>query len=162
MVKFWTKISSAVAIMAFGGIATFSAALADDLGPLNPFSRYASPQTGVLAVQTKFDTDSDKVRVIIYDNELAFLEEAAHRYDILLDDTGLAVLDLADLSPGEYAIVVYLDENEDGRLNRNLLGRPKEPFMFSNGVKPKFRKPLFSEAKVGIENGKVIVITLDK
>jgi len=47
-------------------------------------------------------------------------------------------------------------------LNRGkVIGRPKEPLAFSNGVKPKLRKPRFEEAKVDVVPGSVVVLTLD-
>jgi uncharacterized protein (DUF2141 family) len=72
------------------------------------------------------------------------------------------VLALGDLAPGEYAFAAYLDENGDGKLNRGkVLGRPKEPVAFSNGVKPKLRKPRYDETKVSVAPGSVVVITLE-
>ena len=46
-------------------------------------------------------------------------------------------------------------------LNRGkVLGRPKEPVAFSNGVVPKLRKPRYDETKVAVAPGSVVVITL--
>ncbi|MBB5517534.1 DUF2141 domain-containing protein [Amphiplicatus metriothermophilus] len=102
------------------------------------------------------------VRLMVYDDPGAFLEETAAKYEARLDDEGVARLSLAALAPGPYAFVAYLDENGDGRLNRGgLLGRPKEPYAFSNGVKPKLRRPRFEEAKIDVAPGAVVVITLE-
>ncbi|QFZ55335.1 DUF2141 domain-containing protein [Oceanihabitans sp. IOP_32] len=35
-------------------------------------------------------------------------------------------------------------------MNRNLIGIPKEPFGFSNNMKPKFAKPTFEECKFSL------------
>ena len=74
---------------------------------------------------------------------------------------GVAYVLLYGLEPGDYAIAAYLDENGDGVLNRgSVLGRPKEPIAFSNGARPSLRAPRFSEARVILEPGSVITITL--
>ncbi|KAF7764826.1 hypothetical protein PCIT_b0909 [Pseudoalteromonas citrea] len=49
---------------------------------------------------------------------------------------------VADLDPGQYAVMVYQDLNGDGKLGRNLMGIPNEPYGFSNNPRlmgpPKF------------------------
>lgn len=39
-----------------------------------------------------------------------------------------------DLSPGDYAVAAFHDRNGDGKLARNILGIPTEPYGFSNNV----------------------------
>ncbi len=130
---------------------------------VNLFSVYADPAIPVAAVQTTFDVDPGKaIRLAVYDSKEAFLENATVKHQALVDARGLAVLPLGGLAPGEYAFAVYLDLNGDGKLNRGkIFGRPKEPVAFSNGAKAKLRKPRFDEAKVTVEPGGVVVITLN-
>ncbi|VAW07228.1 hypothetical protein MNBD_ALPHA05-1841 [hydrothermal vent metagenome] len=130
---------------------------------VNLFSVYADPLIPVAAIQTTFDVVPGKaIRLAVYDSEEAFLENARAKHQAPVDARGLAVLPLAGLEPGEYAFAVYLDLNGDGKLNRGkFLGRPKEPVAFSNGAKAKLRKPRYDEAKVTVEPGSVVVITLN-
>lgn len=130
---------------------------------MNIFAKYADPSQAVAAVKTEFHAMAGQaVRLTIYDSEEGFLERARAKREALLDEDGVAVLPLADLEPGEYAFAAYLDENGDGVLNRGkILGRPKEPVAFSNGVKPKLRKPRYDETKIAIGPGSVVVITLE-
>ena len=96
------------------------------------------------------------------DSEEAFLDRAAAKFEAIVGEDGVAVLSLANLAPGAYVFVAYYDANGDGRLNRGgMLGRPKEPFAFSNGVRPKLRRPRFDEAKVEVDRGAVVVIELE-
>ena len=44
---------------------------------------------------------------------------------------------IRDVPRGEYALMVYHDENENGRLDKNFIGIPTEPLGFSNRYKPK-------------------------
>jgi uncharacterized protein (DUF2141 family) len=54
-----------------------------------------------------------------------------------------------DLPPGTYALGVFHDENDNGKLDTNFLGVPREGFGFSNN--PTFlRKPTFKESSFEI------------
>ena len=86
---------------------------------------------------------------------------ASIKHQGTLDETGLALVNLRGLKPGQYSFAAYLDENGDGKLNRSAIGIPKEPIAFSNGFVPKLRKPAFEETKVDVERGSVVVITLE-
>lgn len=44
---------------------------------------------------------------------------------------------LTNLVEGEVALLVYLDENENGFIDRNFIGIPKEPLGFANEYSPK-------------------------
>lgn len=135
--------------------------LADDLPLGNPFLRYANPDHAVLAIQTKFDIENGYVRVSIYRSNEEFLNTPALRFEGELDETGFALFSLEDLEPHQYSFIVYLDENTDGQLNRNFIGRPKEPYIFSNDIVPALRKPTFEETKVDVGPGQVVVLTLE-
>lgn len=54
------------------------------------------------------------------------------------------------LSPGEYAVAVIHDDNEDGKLNTGLLGIPKEGFGFSRNPKIGMSAPKFEETAVHV------------
>lgn len=152
----------AVTITVAAWTLTAAAASADNAPGLERFAPSTDAEAVVLAVRAAATSADGAVRLIVYDSAAAFLEQAAAKYEARLDPAGVARLPLADLAPGAYAFVAYLDENGDGRLNRGgLLGLPKEPYAFSNGVKPKLRRPRFEEAKVDVVPGAVVVITLE-
>ena len=44
---------------------------------------------------------------------------------------------MEDVEPGEYALLVYFDENGNNRIDKNFIGIPKEPLGFSNRYRPK-------------------------
>ena len=47
------------------------------------------------------------------------------------------------LDPGDYAVALYQDVNSNGQIDKRLFGMPKEPYGFSNNVRPKFSTPKF-------------------
>ena len=55
------------------------------------------------------------------------------------------------LKPGEYAIAVHHDENDDGKMNSNFIGFPHEGFGFSNNARVIFLPPTFEAAAFKIE-----------
>ena len=47
---------------------------------------------------------------------------------------------------GRYALAVYQDANDNGKLDSNWLGRPTEPWGVSNRIRPLMRAPRFAES----------------
>ena len=47
---------------------------------------------------------------------------------------------------GTYAIAVYHDINDNRKLDTNFMKIPREPYGFSQGVKPRFGPPKFDDA----------------
>lgn len=136
-------------------------ALADNAPAPPAFSEISDPSSVVLAVKAAFPAAGGSVRLSVYDDK-SFLESAILKHQATVEENGVALMPLYGLKPGAYAFVAYFDANGDGKLNRGgLLGKPKEPFVFSNGVKPKLRKPHFDEAKVDVGPGSVVVLTLE-
>ncbi len=156
-----TSLKSAIAPI-LASLALGAVAHADSAPRPNPFAKYADPNGVVLAVETPFTDATGAVRLTVYEDEPTFLEEASAKYQAPIDADGVAILRLGALKKGDYAFVAYYDENGDGKLNRGkIIGRPKEPLAFSNGVKPKLRKPRFDEAKVEVTPGSVVVLTIE-
>lgn len=56
------------------------------------------------------------------------------------------VLTWDDLAPGTYAVKVIHDIDLNGRIDKNWLGIPTEPYGFSNNVHGNFGPPSFKEA----------------
>lgn len=139
---------------------SIGAAFADSAPLPNPFSKFSTHDAVVLAIQSEFAPVGGHIRISVYDDAASFLEMASAKLETLVNEEGIALLTLKDLKPGDYAFVAYLDKNGDGKLNRNALGKPKEPYIFSNDVRPKLRKPTFEETKVAVSPGEVVVLTL--
>ncbi len=54
---------------------------------------------------------------------------------------------ITDLKFGTYALAIYQDLNSSGKINKNLIGIPTEPYGFSNNYKPKVKAPGFDDCK---------------
>lgn len=64
-----------------------------------------------------------------------------------------------EIPAGTYAIGVYVDENENEKLDTNFLGIPKEQYGFSNNAKA-FGIPKFEAASFVIDSYKKVQIRL--
>ena len=57
-----------------------------------------------------------------------------------------------NVPPGEYALLVYHDENNNGRIDKTFMGIPKEPLGFSNRYRPK-GPPSYSRSSFVLAEG---------
>ena len=60
-------------------------------------------------------------------------------------------LELTGLAPGSYAVALFHDQDENGKLNKGFMGIPRESIGFSRNPKVQFGPPRFDEASVNIE-----------
>src|SRR5690625_2249513 len=73
-----------------------------------------------------------------------------HRFEIAAPD---ARYTLKGLPPGDYALLIYHDENRNGELDQNFVGIPREPIALSNNYLPK-GPPSLSRASISVEDRK--------
>lgn len=73
---------------------------------------------------------------------------------------GNAVMVFHDIPPGEYAIAILHDENDDLRMNKTWLGMPAEGYGFSNNVMGMFGPPSISKASFSVRTGGIQVISI--
>ncbi len=66
---------------------------------------------------------------------------------------GRARVVFAGLAPGGYAVAVYHDENDNGRLDTGFLGIPTEGLGASNDAKGFMGPPSFEKARVELRPG---------
>lgn len=66
---------------------------------------------------------------------------------------GKATCAFLDLPAGSYAIGVLHDENDNGKMDTNFIGLPKEGYGASNDAKATFGPPRFQDAKVDYQGG---------
>jgi uncharacterized protein (DUF2141 family) len=66
----------------------------------------------------------------------------------------------ANISVGEYAVVVFQDADKNKDLKTNFIGLPQEPIGFSNDARIKMGPPDFKDAKVHVEKDKELVLKI--
>ncbi len=120
-------------------------------------------QNGSIHLQiTGIENTDGVVRIGLYNSEKAFLEEKK--------ETGGAVIDILkpkvsyvfdNLYSGSYAIAVWHDENNNQKLDTNILGMPIENYGFSNNKFGTFGPPDFDEVAVLLESGKIVELIIN-
>jgi uncharacterized protein (DUF2141 family) len=63
---------------------------------------------------------------------------------------GTVEVTLRDVPPGEYAAQAFHDENDNGTLDRNFFGLPKEAMGFSNNAPIHLGPPRFAVAAFNV------------
>ncbi|HEU4792017.1 MAG TPA: DUF2141 domain-containing protein [Flavobacterium sp.] len=58
-----------------------------------------------------------------------------------------ATVTFTEIPKGEYTVLVYHDENKNGKLDKNFIGMPKEPVACSNNAKGFMGPPKYEDAK---------------
>jgi len=101
------------------------------------------------------------IEVGIYNTSDSFLKEGqALKTYIIPVDGNTVTYEIDDLLSGNYAIAIYQDKNTDGKCNLNFIGIPKEPYGFSNNIKPKFSTPSFKDCEFSLNSNRTLEIKL--
>ncbi len=61
---------------------------------------------------------------------------------------------------GTYAIAIFHDENQNGKIDKNFLGIPKEGYGFSKNIRPSLRSANFEESKFELNKSKTLSIEM--
>ncbi|MET2985016.1 DUF2141 domain-containing protein [Aureibaculum conchae] len=104
-------------------------------------------------------SDKGKLFVAVYNHKDNFLK-APFKGEIIAIKSGKAQVQFADLPKGIYAVSSFHDENDNGKLDTNWVGIPKEPNACSNNATGSFGPPKFKDAKFILEK-KEITITIN-
>lgn len=112
-----------------------------------PLSAFKSvEQQSLLRIEVlNIRKSNGKVVVAIYKDKSTWLQ-SPFRKIILAADESFKTASL-NVPYGKYAVSVYQDINEDGQLDQNFLGIPKEPIGFGNNYRP-LGKPNFDSALI--------------
>ena len=105
------------------------------------------------------------LRVAFYKKENKFPDENKFAFakEFKPNKTGDMMLTWADIPAGEYALAIYQDLNSNKKLDTNLVGYPKEPFGFTQNIKPRFSAPTYNECKIvfNVNNNLFLIKLID-
>jgi uncharacterized protein (DUF2141 family) len=93
--------------------------------------------------------------IAIFDSEANFpADDKAIQRLVIPVTSKTQLIQLNGLVKGKhYAIALYHDENNNGKLDKNFLGIPTERYGFSNDARGTFGPPSWSEAKFLFQAG---------
>ncbi len=92
-------------------------------------------------------SNEGQVLVAVYDSEKNYMkEEKAFLKKVASIKNKQAIFTLSDIPYGKYAVVCVHDENNNLKLDKNLMGIPKEGYGFSNDAKGSLGPPSFEKS----------------
>lgn len=101
-----------------------------------------------------------QVLVAVFDRAADFLKQPV-RVAAVSAQQGKVQVSIAGLPAGDYALSVFQDENGNGKLDKNVVGMPTEPYGFSNDAAGSYGPPSFQDATVRLaDTGGSATITL--
>lgn len=84
-------------------------------------------------------------------NQESFLKEC--QYFAVHPAVAGNVLRFPGVMPGSYAVMVYHDENGNGKLDKSPNGMPLEGWGFSRNARGRYGPPAFDDARIDIKPG---------
>ena len=110
----------------------------------------SEPATTSLRVElTGLASAQGNLYIAVYDSDDTWLgDETVLEQKVVIADARDGELVSAELQlpPGEYALSIFHDSNNNGELDTNFMGIPKEPVALSNNARPKFGAPKYKDA----------------
>ena len=91
------------------------------------------------------------VRCAVYRGPEGFPDLSKHaiRRSAISASSGKIKFVFTDIKPGRYAASVFHDENDNGKLDKNLLSIPKEGYVISNNPS-RARSPRYKDAEFSV------------
>lgn len=132
------------------------AALALAVAPALLLPGRAAADGTLRVTATNVTSDAGSLVVWVYDNADAWLGDGWRTRKVVKvagSRTGESITVELGLPAGEYALSVFHDVDDDGKLERNFIGLPKEPAGLSNNLRPKFGPPRWKDAKFAVGDG---------
>lgn len=103
---------------------------------------------------------SGQVYIALYDSEQAWsASSGAIRYERGAYAPGYTVT-FRDLPPGTYVVGLFVDENDNVKLDRNAAGMPMEKYGVSRNAKGNMGPPSFRDAALDVREGIATTIHL--
>lgn len=134
---------------------------------LNIFGLACSKSFGQDTVHTVQVTNLENVKGTLYigwynnAEDFRINDKALYRAEINVNNLSEVTSVFEDIPVGSYAIAVFLDEDDDYKLDKNLFGIPKEKYGFSNNVLPALRAATFEESAFSLtDKSQIVVINL--
>ena len=121
------------------------------------------PGTGRVDVtMTGFKSEEGQARIALYLDERGWPdgEEFVFATSVVPIREGQAVAEFKGVPAGPFAVSVFHDKDENGKLDADFLGIPSEDYGFSADARDMFGPPSFQEARLELAAGESKQITV--
>lgn len=96
-----------------------------------------------------------KIYAQLFKGENNYRTGKPHGVAMVAADVSEATLTFSHLETGNYVVRYFHDQNDNGKMDVNLMGAPQEGYGFSNDAKPSYGPVKFDEAKFTVSQSKV-------
>ncbi|MCT4628773.1 DUF2141 domain-containing protein [Winogradskyella sp.] len=124
------------------------------------FSSKAQESYNLIIEVEEANSNDGKMFVAVYNEEAKFLRKSYKGTKSKIVNNSCSVT-FEDLPKGTYAVSIYHDKNNNGKLDRNFLGIPKESYGCSNDAKGFMGPPKWNDAKFELKTNKTITVILN-
>lgn len=100
---------------------------------------------------SNLESNKGAVFIAIYNSEKSFLNKGFKSFKTKIKNNACRVV-FKDIPNGTYAISLFHDENQNGKMDTNFIGIPKEDYGCSNNAKGFMGPPKWEDAKFKIHN----------
>ena len=120
--------------------------------------------TGDLLITFNKTLNQGNLIVYIYNQAEGFPTQPDKAYrKVVFECKQISKITISHLPKGTYAIMVIHDRNSNGKMDRNWLGLPAEPYALSGHPKFRFEPPTFEDTKFAFSiNSKRIHLNFNK
>lgn len=108
------------------------------------FTLSANDSTQITLNFSGIEGQEGSISVAFYDSEKSYMENGFIGTLLPVESTSLSWTLM--LPKGSYAVAAYHDKNNNAELDTGWFGVPKEPYGFSNNVRPAFRAANWKES----------------
>ncbi len=100
--------------------------------------------------------------VSFYRSQKEFLQKGreAHIRHIHINGGSVQNIEICNVQPGAYAVAVLQDLDSDGDMKMSAVGTPREPFGFSNDIKPHLKAPSFAQCSFTLPQGASTTVSI--
>lgn len=110
-----------------------------------------SKQNDITVVISNLNSNTGKVFVALYNSESSFLRKGI-KNDIKEILNNSCTIIFKDVPNGTYAVSMFHDENNNGKMDTNFMKIPKENYGCSNNAKGFMGPPKWEDAKFAVFN----------
>ncbi|MDR2065632.1 MAG: DUF2141 domain-containing protein [Prevotellaceae bacterium] len=115
-------------------------------------------QSKLTIVTDGMEQTAGTLYVAVYNAE-NFMKKPVYSAMQKVDKEEISIM-LDKVAPGEYAVSIFHDENDNGKLDTGVYGIPVEKTGNSNNAKGTYGPPAFDDCKFTVAEDTVIYITL--
>lgn len=108
---------------------------------------------------TDLKSNTGSLTAELYNSKGTFLKKSYKKGSTVIKSNAASVT-FSDVPKGVFTVMVYLDMNNNGKLDKSFIGMPKEPVACSNNAKGFMGPPKYEEAKFTIASDSKISIKM--